>query len=121
MPGEIIDLYKNSGLKRPVENAARIKKMYDHSNVVITAWDENQLVGVARSLSDFSYCCYLSDLAVRKEYQKSGIGIELIKRTQEAISPQAMLLLLSAPGAMDYYPKVGFEKVTNGFIIKRLT
>jgi N-acetylglutamate synthase-like GNAT family acetyltransferase len=85
----------------------------------VTAWDKDKLVGIARSLTDFSYCCYLSDLAVRKDYQKGGIGKKLIALTKEYIGDHAMLLLLSAQTAMDYYPKVGFQKVENGFIIKR--
>ena len=115
----IIDLYNSSGINRPTADQARIAKMYANSNLVVTAWDGDQLVGIARSLTDFCYACYLSDLAVRKEYQKDGIGRQLIALTKEIIGEQTMLLLLSAPAAMDYYPKVGFDKVENGFMIKR--
>ena len=121
IPGteSIIEIYESSGINRPTTDPERIAKMYENANLIITAWDQNRLVGIARSLTDFCYCCYLSDLAVRKEYQKRGIGRTLIKMTKEQISPQTMLLLLSAPAAMDYYPRIGFEKVENGFIIKR--
>ena len=93
--------------------------MYTNSNLVVTAWDKDKLVGITRSLTDFCYSCYLSDLAVRKEYQKEGIGKKLIELTKEKIGEQTMLLLLSAPSAMEYYPKIGFLKVENGFIVKR--
>ena len=93
--------------------------MFANSNLTISAWDGEKLVGVSRALTDFSFCCYLSDLAVRKEYQKLGIGKELIRITKENIGESVMLLLLSAPAAMDYYPKVGFEKIDNAFEIKR--
>ncbi|WP_299707805.1 GNAT family N-acetyltransferase [uncultured Pontibacter sp.] len=115
----IIDLYNSSGINRPTTNHGRIAKMYANSNLVITAWDDEQLVGIARSLTDFCYACYLSDLAVRKEYQKEGIGRQLIALTREVIGEQTMLLLLSARAAMDYYPKMGFDKVENGFMMKR--
>jgi predicted N-acetyltransferase YhbS len=118
---QIIDLYKSSGINRPTDDKERIKKMYDNSNLVVTAWDKETLVGIARSLTDFCYCCYLSDLAVRNEYQKEGIGKKLIEMTKDRIGQQSMLLLLSAPAAMEYYPKVGFLKVENGFIVKRTT
>lgn len=118
-PEEIIELYKSAGLNRPVDDMDRIEKMYEHSNLIVSAWKEDRLVGIARSLTDFNYCCYLSDLAVCKDFQKIGIGHELIQRTKEVIGDSTMLLLLSAPDAMSYYPKVGFEDVTNGFIIKR--
>ena len=116
---KIIDLYKSSGINRPIADKERIAKMYANSNLIVTAWDMSKLVGISRSLTDFCYSCYLSDLAVRKEYQKHGIGKKLIALTKEKIGEQTMLLLLAAPAAMDYYPKVGFENVENGFIIKR--
>ena len=119
-PSVITSLYRDSGIVRPIEDLPRISKMFQNSNLVISAWDEEELVGVARSLTDFAYCCYLSDLAVARSYQSSGIGKRLIELTQKEIGPQSMLLLLSAPQAMEYYPKVGFEEVKNGFIRKRL-
>ena len=115
----IIDLYKSSGINRPTADNERVSKMYSNSNLVVTAWHGEKLVGISRSLTDFSYCCYLSDLAVREEYKSAGIGKKLIELTKGKIGDQAMLLLLSAPTAMEYYPKVGFEKVDTGFIIKR--
>jgi len=117
---EIIDLYKSSGINRPVNDEQRIGKMYANSNLVITAWNGDTLVGISRSLTDFCYCCYLSDLAVKQEYQQRGIGRKLIERTKEEIGDESMLLLLSSPSAMEYYPKTGLlDKVENGFIIKR--
>lgn len=118
-PEDVIQLFNSSGIKRPVDDMERIAQMLRHANLVITAWDENKLVGIARSLTDFSYCCYLSDLAVAKEYQGKGIGKELIHKVQEAIGDKVMLLLLSAPNAMSYYPHVGFEEVHHGWYIPR--
>lgn len=116
---QIIDVYKSSGINRPTIEKERIEKMYANSNLVITAWNKDKLVGISRSLTDFCYCCYLSDLAVRREYQSNGIGRKLIELTRNRIGEQTTLLLLSAPTAMDYYPKIGFQKIDSGFIIKR--
>lgn len=116
---QIIDVYNSSGINRPTADKERIAKMYNTSNLIITAWDNEKLVGISRSLTDFCYCCYLSDLAVRKDYQASGIGKKLIELTRSRIGEQTALILLSAPTAMEYYPKVGFQKIGNGFIIKR--
>ena len=116
---QIIEIYESSGINRPTADKSRIQQMYDHSNLIATAWDGDRLVGVARSLTDFCYCCYLSDLAVRQEYKMKGIGKKLIELTKETIGEQTTLLLLSAPTAMDYYPKIGFQSVANGFIINR--
>jgi GNAT superfamily N-acetyltransferase len=115
----IVEVYRSSGIKRPVEDLARIANMYTNSNIIVTAWAGKKLVGISRSITDFYYCCYLSDLAVRKEYQKTGIGSELIALTRERIGDQVALILVSAPEAIDYYPKVGFDKIDNGYMIKR--
>ncbi len=115
----IIDVFRSSGIKRPIEDTERIKTMFRNSNLVVSAWLNGELIGISRALTDFAYCCYLSDLAVKKEHQHKGIGKLLIEITKETIGDKAMLLLLSAATAMDYYPKVGLEKADNGFIIKR--
>jgi len=116
---KIIEVYDSSGIKRPTSDAERISRMFAESNLIITAWDDQELVGVARSLTDFCWCCYLSDLAVRLEYQKQGIGKKLIELTKEQIGEQTALILLAAPAAIDYYPKVGMNKIHNGFMIPR--
>jgi GNAT superfamily N-acetyltransferase len=116
---QLAQLYRSSGIRRPVDDLPRLEKMLAHANLVVGAYDGGELVGIARALTDFSYCCYLSDLAVAKEYQSHGIGRELIARVKQRIGEQSMLLLLASPEAMPYYPKVGFEAVANGWIIKR--
>ncbi|KYG29372.1 GNAT family N-acetyltransferase [Alkalihalobacillus trypoxylicola] len=116
---QLSDIFKSSGIKRPYNDIARLQKMLDQADLLITAWDQDKPVGVARALTDFSYCCYLSDLAVNDQYQKHGIGKQLISLVQEEIGQEVALLLLSAPNAMDYYPKIGFQTVKNGFIIPR--
>lgn len=116
---QIIDVYNSSGINRPVADKERIEKMYANSNLILTAWKNDKLIGISRSLTDFCYCCYLSDLAVRREYQKGGVGKKLVQLTKEKIGEQTALILLSAPTAIDYYPKVGMQKIDNGFILKR--
>jgi GNAT superfamily N-acetyltransferase len=106
-----IELYRSCslGARRPVDDRERMRTMLDNANLVVTAWDGDLLVGVSRSLSDFSYATYLSDLAVRDGYQRQGIGRELIRRTQIA-GGQARIILLSAPAAVEYYPHIGMEQ-----------
>ncbi len=116
---DVAALYKSAGLNRPVNDVPRIGKMYQNSNLVVSAWHEGRLVGAARSLTDFCYCCYLSDLAVSEDYKKAGIGKKLIAVTREQLGDEVTLILLSAPGAMGYYPKVGFDAIHNGFIVHR--
>lgn len=105
----VIELYRTStlGERRPVDDRARMTLMIRNANLIVTAWDEELLAGIARSVSDFSYCTYLSDLAVRLSHQRRGIGRELIRRTRE-LGGKSTVILLSAPKAVDYYPRIGF-------------
>ncbi len=116
---EVVELFKSAGLRRPVNDLDRIQRMVNNANIIVAAYDGDSLVGLARGLTDFSYCCYLSDLAVAKSYQRKGVGKELIRRTREILGEEVMLLLLSAPEAMSYYPYIGFAKADNAWIIHR--
>ncbi len=119
-PNEFKELLIKStlGERRPVGDFERIKAMVENANLIITARDELKLVGVARSVTDFVYCTYLSDLAVDDEYQKQGIGKELIRLTKRA-TPKATTILLSAPKAVDYenYPHIGMTKHNACFLL----
>jgi GNAT superfamily N-acetyltransferase len=116
---EVVRVLQSSGIRRPVDDPGRIGRMFAGSNLVISAWHGGRLVGLARSITDGSYCCYLSDLAVEPAYQRRGIGRELIARTQAAIGEEVSLMLLSAPEAESYYPALGFERIDNGWKIPR--
>lgn len=118
--GIVADLFRDSGIRRPVDDISRIEKMLENANLIITAWDGEKLIDICRCLTDFAYCCYLSDLAVAANYQRRGIGKELIARTKEYLGEEVMILLLAAPAAKDYYGPVGFTKVENGWIINRM-
>lgn len=115
---EFTDVLINStlGERRPVNNPRRISQMLEHANLIVTARDQGKLIGVARSLTDFVYCTYLSDLAVDETYQKMGIGKELIRLTKEK-TPEAKLILLSAPKAVHYYPKIGMTQWEQCYIL----
>ena len=119
---EFIDCLIDStlGERRPVDDRERISKMIKNANLVVTARENGLLVGISRSVTDFSYCTYLSDLAVRKNFQKRGIGTELIRRTKLASEP-AKLILLSAPAAVDYYPKIGMTKHNYCFLLNDIS
>jgi len=115
----VIELYRAStlGERRPVDERERMRLMLQNANLVITAWDGDLLVGISRSLTDFTYATYLSDLAVRLSYQRAGIGKELMRRTQAA-APKAMVILLAAPAAEKYYPHVGFTHHPQAWVLR---
>ena len=108
---EFVDLLKRSTLaqRRPVDDPKSIKAMIEHADLLCTAWDGEKLVGVARSVTDFEYCCYLSDLAVDEAYQRKGVGRELIRLTQSRLGSRAKIILLAAPLAEGYYARIGFD------------
>ena len=108
------------GERRPVDDFERIKAMVKNANLIITAREHQKLIGVSRSVTDFVYCTYLSDLAVDDEYQKKGIGKELIRLTKKE-TPRATLILLSAPKAVEYYPHIGMTKSEVCFLLNEET
>ena len=113
-------MLRRSGLaeRRPVAELEVIQGMLAHADLLVTARADGLLVGVARSVTDFHYCCYLSDLAVDRAYQKSGIGRELIRRTRDRLGPACILILLSAPAAAGYYPRLGFSAHDSAWVLR---
>lgn len=111
-PRQVSDLYAAStlGERRPSADLEKMASMLRHANLVVTAWHEQRLVGIARSFSDFCYITYLADLAVDRQYQRRGIGKELIRRTRELGGAETNLFLAAAPASVDYYPRVGFQR-----------
>jgi len=117
---QVIELYTAStlGERRPVDDRLRFAAMLKNANLVITAWDGDLLVGISRSVTDFSYMTYLADLAVRVSHQRQGIGKELIRQTQVQGGPQTTVLLLAAPAAEKYYPHIGFKHHPQAWLLK---
>ncbi|TXC91122.1 GNAT family N-acetyltransferase [Metabacillus litoralis] len=116
---ELAEVFKLSGITRPVEDLPRLEKMIEHADIIITAREEGKVVGVARAITDYHYCCYLSDLAINREYQGKGIGKKLVALLKEELGEKVALILLASEEAMEYYPKIGFESIDNGFKIGR--
>jgi ribosomal protein S18 acetylase RimI-like enzyme len=118
---QFVDLLRASTLaeRRPVGDLDCIQGMVSNSNLTITAWDGDRLVGIARSMTDFHYACYLSDLAVHSDYQGSGIGRMLQHLTQQELGPRCKLILISAPSANSYYEHIGFTNNPRCWVLER--
>jgi len=120
-PAEMIDLLVRSTLaeRRPIDEPGTIQDMIRHADIVLTARIDGKLVGLSRAITDFSYCTYLSDLAVDEAFQRRGIGRELIARTHAAAGLDTTLILLAAPKAENYYPHIGLERHNSCWTIRR--
>ncbi len=118
---QAIDLYRRStlGERRPIDNIQTFEAMIKNANLTITAWSGEKLVGISRTLTDFAYVAYLADLAVDQEYQRSGIGKQLIEETKNRLGPQCMVVLLAAPKANEYYEHIGFEHNPRAWTLKK--
>lgn len=118
---EFVELLKESTLaeRRPIEDAQCMEGMVNNSNLMVTAWHAEKLVGVARSMTDFHYACYLSDLAVHKKYQKQGIGKQLQIITQKQLGEKCNLILVAAPAAHSYYEHIGFTNNPRCWVLGR--
>ncbi|MFG2577419.1 GNAT family N-acetyltransferase [Streptomyces sp. NPDC048481] len=116
---EVLGVYRASGLgeRRPVGDRDRFAAMVENANLVLVARDdEGTLLGIVRAVSDFSYVTYVSDIAVVRDRQRSGIGRALIDATRGE-APDAKLVLLSAPAAVDYYPHIGFTRHDSAWVL----
>lgn len=118
---QFIELLHQStlGERRPVDDRNCMEGMVKNSNLMVTAWHDGALVGIARSMTDFHYACYLSDLAVHKKYQKKGIGRKLQALTQEQLGPKCKLILVAAPAANSYYEHIGFTNNQRCWVLDR--
>lgn len=117
-----IDILNRStlGERRPVDDLECIENMIKNADIIVTAVVDNKIIGVARAVSDYSYCCYLSDLAVDVDFQHQGIGKILIQKVQEQLGVKCKLILLSAPAAVGYYPKIGFTQHPSAWVIAKV-
>ncbi len=106
--------------RRPAQDLRRLEKMLRAADIIVTARDGGHLVGIARAITDFAYCCYLSDLAVDVDYQRQGIGKRLIAETRQTAGEIATLILVAAPAAASYYPKIGMQKLDSAWAIPRI-
>jgi GNAT superfamily N-acetyltransferase len=115
---EVLEVYRSSGLgeRRPIADTERFTAMVRNANLIVVCRIDGVLVGFSRSVSDFSYVTYLSDIAVRREHQRSGIGKALIEATRRE-APEAKIVLLSAPAATDYYPHIGFSRHDSAWVL----
>jgi len=120
-PAQFTQLLKNStlGERRPIADPDCLEGMINNSNLIISAWHEETLIGISRCVTDFHYCCYLSDLAVDEEYQNQGIGKELQIQTQNQLGPKCKLILIAAPAANQYYQQVGFTNNERCWVLNR--
>lgn len=117
---EVDEVFRSSGIRRPLGDLDRIQRMLDHADEVITVRDGNKLIALLRAITDYSYCCYISDIAVAKEYQGMGIGRELITRLKNKLGGEEIqYVLTSAPKAIGFYETIGFEIAEQAFVIKR--
>lgn len=118
---QAIDLYIRSSLgeRRPIHNKETFEAMLKNANLIITAWDGEKLVGISRTLTDIAYVAYLADLAVDQDYQRAGIGKQLIAETQSRLGPDCMIVLLAAPKANEYYGHIGFEHNPRAWTLKK--
>ena len=105
--------------RRPAHDLERLDKMLRNADLIVTARDAGHLAGISRAVTDFSYCCYLSDLAVDRLYQRKGIGKRLIEETHRAAGEGATLVLVAAPAAETYYPKIGMKHLPGCWSIPR--
>lgn len=118
-PLDVAELYRDSGINRPFGDIQRITQMLANADLIVTAMDDDILVGIARALTDWCYCCYLSDLAVARKYQQSGIGTSLLQRVTGEIGDSVTLVVVSALDSFRFYERIGLTPTDQAFLQRR--
>lgn len=115
---ELKELFQSAGLHRP-EDSLSLRKMLIHAKLIVTARHQNQLVGIARALTDFSSCCFLSEVAVRQEYEQRNIASKMLDLIRKEVEEDCDLIMLVPPGQEERSKELGFTKAENLFMIPR--
>lgn len=117
---ELAELFRASGINRSVHHLDRIQRMIDHADEFLSARDNGHLIGVLRAITDYSYCCHISEVAVHRDYQRLGIGTKLLDLLIGKLGNEEIkYMLTSSAKAFDFYKEYGFEQAENAFVIKR--
>lgn len=116
----VIAVYRSAGLNRPYAEPDRIQAMLDNSDIIATAWQGQRLIGIGRAITDYTYCCYLSDLAVTPEFQRQGVGRALLEAIRAKLGDEVSIILHARSGAESYYPGAGYEALSNCFVSRRI-
>jgi ribosomal protein S18 acetylase RimI-like enzyme len=113
-------LFNVVGWERRTADRERLAQLVRGSLYVVSAWDADRLVGFARGISDGATNAYISTAAVLPEYQKRGIGRELI---QQLIADHdgIQFVLHANERAYPFYLHldVGFEPLDNVLVRRR--
>jgi GNAT superfamily N-acetyltransferase len=107
---------------RPIEDDNRLGDMLGAANLILTARLQHPtgpLIGVARCITDFAWCCYISELAVSASAQGLGIGAGLLAEARRQLGPGVSIILISYPEAAGFYEHAGMERVPDVFWYRR--
>lgn len=114
----LAELFRAAQLNRPLDDLARIERMYAASNVVLSAWSSERLVGVLRGWTDEAFDGYICDLAVHPDFQGQGIGRQLLDMARSE-RPRVQFILRASAIARDYYEHIGWKRIENGWFWPR--
>ncbi|REK77008.1 GNAT family N-acetyltransferase [Paenibacillus paeoniae] len=119
-PEELAEVFIQSGIRRPAQDLERLSRMLTHADERLTARADGKLVGILRAITDYAYCCYISDLAVDQAYHGQRIGERLMQKLQEKLgNDEIQYILVSAPTAVGFYERMGMERLDKAFVIRR--
>jgi ribosomal protein S18 acetylase RimI-like enzyme len=106
------------GATRPIDDEARLKTMLASADMVLTARLDGPgkpLIGLVRGITDFSWVCYISELAVCKSAQGLGIGKGLLDEVRRQLGPSVAISLISVPDAVGFYERIGMKRMPDAF------
>ena len=119
-------LYESVQWSAYTKDMPKLMRGIENSQIVITAWNEEELVGLVRCLTDFETIAYIQDILVKPAYRKQGIGDELMRQTLAKLTGIRQIVLMTedgdaVKGLHAWYQSHGFQAYsdlgTAGFAI----
>jgi ribosomal protein S18 acetylase RimI-like enzyme len=106
--------------RRPVGNPQRLGRILAGSNMIVTAREDGEIVGVLRGISDGEWVCYVADLAVRDGHQRKGVGTGLLDTCKTILGAGMGIVLVAYPEAVEYYRKIGMGEMPAFYIDREI-
>ncbi len=108
----LLDLYDRVGWTNYTQRPEMLKKAYENSLLILGAYDGDKLVGIIRTVGDGSSVVFIQDILVYPEYQRKGIGTQLLREVMDRYSSvyQMELMTDNTAKTVSFYQSVGFVK-----------
>lgn len=117
---DLLNLYNDAGWSSYTKDIEKLQRAFLNSDLVFSAWENNVLIGIVRTVSDNETVCFIQDILILKPYKRKGIGkIFLQKVLTESKGIRQIVLLTDAQDVdvRKFYESQNFKSCDTGEIV----